>query len=163
MQVFLFRWTAPAALGDSAPHAVHDGRPAGAGAARRRPAIRRGRGRGPVRAPCAQMSLRLQAAFGLRREASIKIVPAWADRGDTLVLKASWNKGGREIRIPVRTPEQRQLLDEAKVLARGKSLVPPAMPPTAITCRTSATSADGSAYTPSTVTAICTPRPATTK
>ena len=72
------------------------------------------------------MSLRLQAAFGLRREASIKIVPAWADRGDTLVLKASWNKGGREIRIPIRTPEQRQLLDEAKELAKGgKSLVAP--------------------------------------
>ena len=71
------------------------------------------------------MSLRLQAAFGLRREASIKIVPAWADRGDTLVLKASWNKGGREIRIPIRTPEQRQLLDEAKALAKGKSLVAP--------------------------------------
>ena len=71
------------------------------------------------------MSLRLQAAFGLRREASIKIVPAWADRGDTLVLKDSWNKGGREIRIPIRTAEQRQLLDEAKALAKGKSLVAP--------------------------------------
>jgi len=78
-----------------------------------------------IRTPCARMSLRLQAAFGLRREASIKIVPARADRGDTLVLKASWNKGGREIRIPIRTPEQRQLLDEAKVLAKGKSLVAP--------------------------------------
>ena len=78
-----------------------------------------------IRTPCAQMSLRLQAAFGLRREASIKIVPAWADRGDTLVLKDSWNKGGREIRIPIRTAEQRQLLDEAKALAKGKSLVAP--------------------------------------
>jgi hypothetical protein len=27
-------------------------------------------------------------------EASIKIVPAWADQGDTLVLKDSWNKAG---------------------------------------------------------------------
>ena len=27
------------------------------------------------------MSLRLQEAFGLRREESIKIIPAWADRG----------------------------------------------------------------------------------
>ena len=78
-----------------------------------------------IRTPCAQMSLRLQAAFGLRREASIKIVPAWADRGDVLVLKDSWNKGGREIRIPIATPEQRQLLDEAKALAKGKSLVAP--------------------------------------
>jgi hypothetical protein len=78
-----------------------------------------------IRTPCAQMSLRLQAAFGLRREASIKIVPAWADRGDALVLKDSWNKGGREIRIPIRTTEQRQLVDEARTLAKGKSLVAP--------------------------------------
>ena len=63
--------------------------------------------------------------FGMRREASIKIVPGKADQGDVLVLKASWNKGGREIRIPIRTPEQRQLLDEAKALAKGKSLVTP--------------------------------------
>ncbi|MET0661014.1 MAG: phage integrase N-terminal domain-containing protein [Steroidobacteraceae bacterium] len=78
-----------------------------------------------IRTPCAQMSLRLQAAFGLRREASIKIVPEWADRGDVLVLKDSWNKGGREIRIPIATPEQRQLLDQAKSLAKGRSLVAP--------------------------------------
>jgi hypothetical protein len=71
------------------------------------------------------MSLRLEDGLGLRREASIKIVPEWADRGDVLVLKDSWNKGGREIRIPIRTAEQRQLLDEAKALAKGKSLVAP--------------------------------------
>jgi hypothetical protein len=41
------------------------------------------------------------------------------------VLKASWNKGGREIWIPIGTPEQRQLLDDAKLLAKGKSLVAP--------------------------------------
>ena len=78
-----------------------------------------------IRTPCAQMSLRLQAAFGLCREASIKIVLVWADRGETLVLKDSWNKGGREIRLPIRTPEQRQLLNEAKAVAMGKSLVAP--------------------------------------
>ena len=43
---------------------------------------------------CIRMSLRLQALFGLRREESIKIVPEWADRGDRLVLKASWTKAG---------------------------------------------------------------------
>ena len=32
--------------------------------------------------PHTQMSLRLQAAFGLRREESIKFQPEWADRGD---------------------------------------------------------------------------------
>jgi hypothetical protein len=73
-----------------------------------------------IRDAYTQMSLRLQAAFGLPREASIKIVPALADQRDWLVLKASWNKGGREIRIPIHTPEQRQLLDEAKTLAPGQ-------------------------------------------
>jgi len=67
-----------------------------------------------IRTESMRISLRLQAAFGLRREASIKIVPALADRGDRLVLKDSWNKGGREITIPIRTAEQRQLLREAK-------------------------------------------------
>jgi hypothetical protein len=78
-----------------------------------------------VRCPYVEMSLRLQEAFGLRREASIKIVPTRADKGDTLLLQASWNKGGREIRVPIRAAEQRQLLDEAKALAKGKSLVAP--------------------------------------
>jgi hypothetical protein len=72
-----------------------------------------------------RMSLRLEDAFGLRRESSIKIMPDKADRGDKLILQPSWNKGGREIVVPIRTPEQRQLLDEAKHLANGKSLVAP--------------------------------------
>jgi integrase-like protein len=78
-----------------------------------------------IRTPQTKISLRLQAAFGLRREASIKIIPEWADRGNALVLKDSWNKGGRAITIPIHTPAQRQLLDEAKTLANGKSLVAP--------------------------------------
>lgn len=51
-----------------------------------------------------RMSLRLQELFGLRREESIKVSPAYADRGDQLVLKASWCKGGRARELPVRTP-----------------------------------------------------------
>jgi integrase len=78
-----------------------------------------------IRTLCIRISLRLQAAFGLRREESIKIVPAWADRGNTLVLKDSWTKGGRPREIPIRNLEQRQLVDEAKALAKGKSLVAP--------------------------------------
>ena len=78
-----------------------------------------------VRTLCIRISLRLQAAFGLRREESIKIVPSWADRGSALVLKDSWTKGGREREIPIHTLEQRQLVDEAKALAKGKSLVAP--------------------------------------
>jgi hypothetical protein len=72
-----------------------------------------------------RISLRLQAAFGLRREESIKIIPTLADRGNSLVLKDSWTKGGRAREIPIRTLEQRQLVDEAKALAKRKSLVAP--------------------------------------
>ncbi|TAK49433.1 MAG: integrase [Betaproteobacteria bacterium] len=74
--------------------------------------------------PWTRMSLRLQAAFGLRREESIKIRPEWADRGDRLALKASWTKGGREREIPIRTVEQRKVLDEATRLAVTGSLIP---------------------------------------
>lgn len=70
------------------------------------------------------MSLRLQAAFGLRREESIKLQPGWADRGDVLVLKASWTKGGKAREVPIRTDAQRELLAEAKALAGSGSLIP---------------------------------------
>ena len=75
--------------------------------------------------PYTRLSLRLQAAFGLRRAESIKIQPAWADRGDRLVLKPTWCKGGRSREIPIRTEVQRQLLDEAKAFAGRGSLIPP--------------------------------------
>ena len=74
--------------------------------------------------PYCAMSLQLQAAFGLRREESLKIRPGQADRGDVLTLQASWCKGGRTRDIPIRTEEQRHLLDAAKVLANGGSLIP---------------------------------------
>ena len=74
--------------------------------------------------PCTAMSLRLEAAFGLRREESIKIIPAWADAGDVLGLKESWTKGGKYREVPVRTDEQRALLAEAKQLAGNGSLIP---------------------------------------
>jgi hypothetical protein len=74
--------------------------------------------------PHITMSLRLQEAFGLRREESIKFTPTYADRSDHLLLKASWCKGGRARQIPIRTPAQRQLLDEAHRLAGSGSLIP---------------------------------------
>ena len=74
--------------------------------------------------PYSRVSLQLQAAFGLRREESLKIQPIWADRGDRLVLKASWTKGGRAREIPIRHAEQRQVLDEAKRVAGRGSLIP---------------------------------------
>jgi hypothetical protein len=70
------------------------------------------------------LSLQLQAAFGLRREESLKIRPGKADRGDRLVLDASWCKGGRERAIPIRNGEQRTLLNAAKEFAKGGSLIP---------------------------------------
>ncbi len=70
-------------------------------------------------------SLKLQAAFGLRREEAMKIQPRWADHGNKLVLKGSWTKGGRPREIPIRTHEQRQVLNEAKTSAGNGSLIPP--------------------------------------
>ncbi len=77
-----------------------------------------------VQDPYVRMSLRLQAAFGLRREEAIKFQPAYADKGDHLRLKPSWCKGGRAREIPVRTIEQRNLLDECRELAGSGSLIP---------------------------------------
>lgn len=71
-----------------------------------------------------RMSLRLQLAFGLRREEAIKFSPSYADQGDKIVLKASWTKGGKAREIPVRTDEQRQLLDEVRQFAGRGSLIP---------------------------------------
>ncbi|MCZ4339880.1 phage integrase N-terminal domain-containing protein [Shewanella colwelliana] len=71
-----------------------------------------------------KMSLKLQQAFGLRREEAMKIQPAKADRGDRLILDASWCKGGRDRTIPILTEQQRALLQEAKLLAAGRSLIP---------------------------------------
>ena len=70
------------------------------------------------------MSLELQAAFGLRREEAIKFIPAYADRGDRVRIKASWAKGGRAREVPVRNEHQRAVLDAARRLAGGRSLIP---------------------------------------
>ena len=72
-----------------------------------------------------RMALRLQAAFGLRREEAIKFSPRYADRGDRILVKASTAKGGRSREVPVRTDAQRRLLDEARRLAGGGALIPP--------------------------------------
>ena len=77
-----------------------------------------------IRDEHVRMSLELQQAFGLRREESMKFQPSFADRGDHLVLKASWTKGGRERTIPVRTVAQREILNRARRLAGLGSLIP---------------------------------------
>jgi site-specific recombinase XerC len=77
-----------------------------------------------IKDPFSRASLRLQEAFGLRKGESIKFNPSWADRGDHIVLKASWCKGGKERTIPIQDLFQRQVLDEAKALAGTGSLIP---------------------------------------
>lgn len=71
-----------------------------------------------------RISLRLQQAFGLRREEAIKFQPAYADKGDHIALKGSWTKGGRERTVPITTAEQRAVLAEAYTLAGFGSLIP---------------------------------------
>lgn len=77
-----------------------------------------------VRDAHVRMSLRLQAAFGLRREEAIKFAPSYADRGGSVVLKAAWTKGGRAREIPIWNDGQRAVLDAARRLAGGGALIP---------------------------------------
>lgn len=86
---------------------------------------RLGEGLDRISDPYVRMSLQLQEAFGLRREESIKFQPRYADRGDSIVLKGSWAKGGRVRAVPITTSEQRGVLDEAHRLAGAGSLIPP--------------------------------------
>ena len=71
-----------------------------------------------------RMTLEVQAVFGLRREEAIKFTPAYADRGDRVRIKASWAKGGRAREIPIWNEGQRAVLDAARRLAGGRSLIP---------------------------------------
>ena len=80
---------------------------------------------GRVKDPHVRMALRLQAAFGLRREEAIKFAPARDDRGDRIRLKGATTKGGRPREVPVLTDGERRLLDEARELAGGGALIPP--------------------------------------
>ena len=70
------------------------------------------------------LSIRLQAAFGLRREESIKFSPSYAMQGDHIKLKASWTKGGRARTVPIRNDDQRQLLQQIKAFVKGGPLIP---------------------------------------
>ena len=74
--------------------------------------------------PYIRLSLRLQVAFGLRREEAIKFRPNYAVKDDHIRLKASWTKGGRARSVPIRTDEQRKVLEDVRKLARGGALIP---------------------------------------
>ena len=75
--------------------------------------------------PYVRLSLRLQAAFGLRREEAIKFSPNYAIKDDHIKLKDTWTKGGRARAVPILNEEQRKLLEEVKKLAKGGALIPP--------------------------------------
>ncbi len=75
-----------------------------------------------------KLSLLLQDQFGLRREESLKFQPNYAirrDSPDTLHLKASWTKGGLARTVPIRTADQRWVLEQAANIAGKGSLIPP--------------------------------------
>lgn len=71
-----------------------------------------------------KLSLLLQDQFGLRREESIKFQPGYAIRGDGLHLKPSWTKGGRARVVPIRTADQRWVLEQVREMAGKGSLIP---------------------------------------
>lgn len=75
--------------------------------------------------PHVNMSLRLQEAFGLRREESIKFIVNYAHQGDKLILKPSWTKGGRPREIPIRTQAQHELLVHCRKFVGVGSLISP--------------------------------------
>ena len=77
-----------------------------------------------VRDVHVRISLELQQAFGLRREESIKFIPTYADQGNHLTLKPSWTKGGKARTLPIRTDNQREVLNRARRLAGKGSLIP---------------------------------------
>lgn len=77
-----------------------------------------------IKDPYTRLSIRLQQAFGLRREEAIKFQPAYAIKEDHLQLKSSWCKGGRGRVVPITNDEQRELLKEVQTFAGGAALIP---------------------------------------
>lgn len=73
-----------------------------------------------------RVSVELQCAFGLRREECLKFQPSYATSGgpDSIKLKASWCKGGREREVPIRNDYQRDVLVRAATLAGLGSMIP---------------------------------------
>lgn len=74
-----------------------------------------------------RLAVRLQMAFGLRLEESLKFRPGTADQGGYVALQASWCKGGRARAIPLVHDRQRHLLQEIHDAAGDGSLMPTGM------------------------------------
>jgi integrase len=68
----------------------------------------------------AGLQLRIMVAFGLRVEEMIMFRPEKADRGKELLVTFG-TKGGRARTVPIETPQQRDLLEQAKVIAAGNA------------------------------------------
>jgi hypothetical protein len=71
-----------------------------------------------------QYALRLQMAFGLRLEESLKFRVGQADLGDSIALQSSWCKGGRARVIKLTHPRQRALLDEVRKTCGNGAIIP---------------------------------------
>lgn len=71
-----------------------------------------------------QLALKLQMAFGLRLEESLKFRASQADKGDRLDLQASWCKGGRARSVPITHERQRALLDQVRAFCGTGSMIP---------------------------------------
>ena len=82
--------------------------------------------------PNFAQSLRLQEAFGLRREEAMKFQPSYAldgqiiDNAKYIRIMSSWAKGGRARIIPITNEKQRNELRSAyaRAVENGGSLVP---------------------------------------
>lgn len=71
-----------------------------------------------------QAAVMLQAAFGLRREEAMKIIPKEAIKADCVKLKGSWTKGGRPRTIPIASQHQRVVLSAVCQIVEAGSLIP---------------------------------------
>ena len=73
--------------------------------------------------PRVSLALQAERLFGLRREEALKMRPVIADRGNRLVLQASWTKGGRYREIPIWHERQRLLLEEMRAVCGDGPLI----------------------------------------
>jgi integrase len=66
------------------------------------------------------LQLELSMEFGLRAREAMQLCPHIADKGTYLEVTKG-TKGGRPRVVPIKTPEQRELLDRGKAFASSKS------------------------------------------
>lgn len=66
------------------------------------------------------IQVELQARFGLRVKESVMLRPHLADKGAYLAISIG-TKGGRDRTVPIDTPEKRELIERAKLLAASKT------------------------------------------